>query len=102
MSEEIKVAETEIENNEERIPKVIFVTADTEVVSISAIRRVEYTQKEKIENNIKENDYTLVHAGCFSVQEADGYDTMTGNTFILNDEDEWELIGEDTEVNTEE
>lgn len=88
--------------NIERIPKVIFVPEDTEVISVTAIRRINYTPEElkelkNLEEPIDDKAYTQVHTACFGTEGADGFDVLTGNTFSLNENDEWELIEDTTE-----
>ena len=88
--------------NIERIPKVIFVPEDTEVVSVTAIRRINYTPEELEElknlgEPIEDKTYTQVHTACFGTEGVDGFDALTGNTFSLNENDEWELIEDTTE-----
>ena len=86
----------------ERVPKVIFVPEDTEGVSVTAIRRINYTPEEleelkKLGEPIEDKTYTQVHTACFGAEGVDGFDALTGNTFSLNENDEWELIEDTTE-----
>ena len=88
--------------NIERIPKVIFVPEDTEVVSVTTIRKINYTPEEleelkNLEEPIDDKTYTQVHTACFGTEGVDGFDALTGNTFSLNENDEWELIEDTTE-----
>ena len=88
--------------NIERIPKVIFVPEDTEVVSVTTIRKINYTPEEleelkNLEEPIDDKTYNQVHRACFGTEGVDGFDALTGNTFSLNENDEWELIEDTTE-----
>ena len=76
--------------NIERIPKVIFVPEDTEVVSVTAIRKINYTPEEleelkNLEEPIDDKTYTQVHTACFWTEGVDGFDALTCNTFSLNE-----------------
>ena len=55
------------------------------------------TKIEKLEEPIEDKTYTQVHTACFGIEGVDGFDALTGNTFSLNENDEWELIEDTTE-----
>lgn len=85
----------------ERVAKVIFLPEDTEIVTLTITRKIDYTPEEIAQLEKYEPSYIQVHTSCFDMNELDGYDAMTGNGFILDENDEWHLINSEEEIREE-
>ena len=85
----------------ERIGKVLFLPEDVEIVTVTITRKIPYTPEEISKLEKYEPTYTQVHTSCFNAYEIDGYDAITGNGFILDENDEWHLVGAESQDNSE-